>query len=96
MKDPVSICELDTRENDINVLATKVGMVFQNPEAQLFNVTVEDEWRCRIVRFRLKKGGVYRASFTIWSLNREMEPNKSASLRTSWLLLLKIFVIYQE
>ncbi len=25
------------------------------------------------------KRGVYRASFTIWSLIREMEPNKSAS-----------------
>ncbi|MEX2707064.1 MAG: ABC transporter ATP-binding protein [Candidatus Freyrarchaeum guaymaensis] len=43
MRGSVNVCGLDTRENEINVLATKVGMVFQNPEAQLFNVTVEDE-----------------------------------------------------
>ncbi|MHA1381149.1 MAG: ABC transporter ATP-binding protein [Candidatus Helarchaeota archaeon] len=39
----VNICGFDTRKTRIPVLATKIGMVFQNPEAQLFNVTVEDE-----------------------------------------------------
>ncbi|MEN4006702.1 MAG: energy-coupling factor transporter ATPase [Methanobacterium sp.] len=39
----VKICGLDTEEHDISTLTTRVGMVFQNPEVQLFNVTVEDE-----------------------------------------------------
>ena len=43
MQGTVSVCGLNTKEHEINELASKVGMVFQNPEAQLFNVTVEDE-----------------------------------------------------
>lgn len=34
---------LDTREHSVAELATRVGMVFQIPETQLFNLSVEDE-----------------------------------------------------
>jgi len=39
----VKVCGLDTAEHEIPELSTHVGMVFQNPEVQLFSVTVEDE-----------------------------------------------------
>ena len=34
---------LDTRRNGVPKLAERVGFVFQNPESQLFNLTVHDE-----------------------------------------------------
>ncbi|OPY23613.1 MAG: putative ABC transporter ATP-binding protein [Methanobacterium sp. PtaU1.Bin242] len=37
------MCGLDISKLEIPELATHVGMVFQNPEVQLFSVTVEDE-----------------------------------------------------
>jgi len=39
----VEICGMDTAKHEISELATHVGMVFQNPEVQLFSVTVGDE-----------------------------------------------------
>lgn len=42
-KGKVEVCGLDTSKHEIPELATHVGMVFQNPEVQLFSVTVEDE-----------------------------------------------------
>ena len=39
----VEVFGLDTAEHEIPELSTHVGMVFQNPEVQLFSVTVEDE-----------------------------------------------------
>ncbi|MGD2178518.1 MAG: ABC transporter ATP-binding protein, partial [Anaerolineae bacterium] len=33
----------DTRESDAGELSQRVGLVFQDPESQLFNMTVEDE-----------------------------------------------------
>lgn len=39
----VEVCGLDTVKHEIPELSTHVGMVFQNPEVQLFSVTVEDE-----------------------------------------------------
>ena len=44
---------LDTREHDVPGLARKVGFVFQNPETQLFNLTVHDE-----VRFAPRNAGL--------------------------------------
>ncbi|BDZ70867.1 ABC transporter ATP-binding protein [Methanobacterium petrolearium] len=43
MEGKVEVCGLDTAKHEIPELATQVGMVFQNPEVQLFSVTVEDE-----------------------------------------------------
>lgn len=34
---------LNTKENDVATLASLVGIVFQDPESQFFNMTVEDE-----------------------------------------------------
>jgi len=39
----VLINELDTRKNKVSELARKVGLVFQNPDWQIFNLTVKDE-----------------------------------------------------
>ena len=39
----VSVAGRDTRETPVAELATVVGMVFQNPEAQISQLTVEDE-----------------------------------------------------
>ena len=39
----VEVFGLDTVKHEIPELSTHVGMVFQNPEVQLFSVTVEDE-----------------------------------------------------
>ena len=39
----VSVAGLDTRQHSVAQLATRVGLVFQNPATQLFNGTVEEE-----------------------------------------------------
>lgn len=39
----VRVYGLDTRQHPVAALATRVGLVFQIPETQLFNRTVEDE-----------------------------------------------------
>jgi len=42
-KGSVNVCGLDTEKHDIATLTTNIGFIFQNPEIQLFNVSVEDE-----------------------------------------------------
>lgn len=39
----VSVAGRDTRDSDPGELSQQVGIVFQDPESQLFNMTVEDE-----------------------------------------------------
>lgn len=39
----VQVAEHDTREMDPGELSQRVGLVFQDPKSQLFNMTVEDE-----------------------------------------------------
>jgi energy-coupling factor transport system ATP-binding protein len=43
MSGRVLVHGLDTREHEVAKLAETVGFVFQNPETQLFNLTVHDE-----------------------------------------------------
>jgi len=43
MSGSVKVAGLDTRTNQLPVLAQSVGMVFQNPGSQLFHLRVEDE-----------------------------------------------------
>jgi len=43
MQGKVEICGLDTAESPINVLAQNVGLVFQNPDEQIFSTRVLDE-----------------------------------------------------
>ena len=38
----VIVGELDTREHSVNVLARKVGYVFQNPNHQIFAASVQE------------------------------------------------------
>ena len=49
----VYVGELDTAEHSVNVLARKVGYVFQNPNHQIFAASVRDE-----LEFGLKNIGV--------------------------------------
>lgn len=43
MEGKITISGMDTRAHDIPELAQKIGMVFQDPEVQLFSLTVKDE-----------------------------------------------------
>ncbi|WP_297461617.1 ATP-binding cassette domain-containing protein [Thermococcus sp.] len=43
IRDPRTGEEFDTRETPVPRLSTVVGLVLQNPESQLFNMTVEEE-----------------------------------------------------
>ena len=39
----VTVCQMDTRSTTTGKLAQKVGFLFQNPDHQIFNSTVEQE-----------------------------------------------------
>jgi cobalt transport protein ATP-binding subunit len=52
----VVVAGLNTKEHPVALLASQVGVVFQDAESQLFNMTVEDE-----VAFGLESLGVPRA-----------------------------------
>jgi energy-coupling factor transporter ATP-binding protein EcfA2 len=69
----VCVAGLDTREHRAAELSRHVGLVFQDPEAQLFNLTVEDE-----VAFGLESLGVPRDEMALllnWALDVvEMRP----------------------
>ena len=43
VKGNVYTCGMNTRETEVSDLAQKVGVVFQDPETQLFTMSVEDE-----------------------------------------------------
>lgn len=43
IKGQVFTCGMNTKEHEVPELAQKVGIVFQDPETQLFTMTVEDE-----------------------------------------------------
>jgi len=51
----IRVAGIPTAEQSIGALFTKLGMVFQNPEAQLFNRTVEQE-----IAFGLESAGLER------------------------------------
>jgi len=39
----VQVCGMNTKKTPVAALAASVGVVFQDPESQFFNMTVEDE-----------------------------------------------------
>ncbi|ASJ10919.1 energy-coupling factor ABC transporter ATP-binding protein [Thermococcus sp. P6] len=55
VRDPATGEEYNTREVPVSKLSTLVGLVLQNPESQLFNMTVEEE-----VAFGLENLGLER------------------------------------
>ncbi|MEM2577232.1 MAG: ABC transporter ATP-binding protein, partial [Candidatus Bathyarchaeia archaeon] len=67
MKGEVYVCGLNTREHSTSELASHVGFVFQNPENQLFSLTIE-----RDVAFGLENLGLSREEIkerVEWALN---------------------------
>ncbi|CAB49295.1 energy-coupling factor ABC transporter ATP-binding protein [Pyrococcus abyssi] len=74
---------LNTREHSVAELSTRVGLVFQNPDSQLFNMTVLEE-----VAFALENLGVEREEMwrrirwalklvKLWDKREEFPPNLS-------------------
>jgi len=74
---------LNTREHSVSELSTKVGLVFQNPDSQLFNMTVLEE-----VAFALENLGIERDEMwrrirwalklvRLWDKREEFPPNLS-------------------
>ncbi|MCS7117179.1 MAG: energy-coupling factor ABC transporter ATP-binding protein [Thaumarchaeota archaeon] len=56
----VRVCGIDVPNTPVHVVATKVGMVFQNPETQLFSTTVEAE-----IAFPLENLGIPRSEMVV-------------------------------
>jgi len=63
----VTIDGIDTREKSVAELSRKVGLVFQNPDHQLFCETVEDEIAFALINFGYDPETVKRR--TAWALN---------------------------
>ncbi|ASJ16152.1 energy-coupling factor ABC transporter ATP-binding protein [Thermococcus chitonophagus] len=79
----VIVAGLNTREHSVAELSTKVGLVFQNPDSQIFNMTVLEE-----VAFALENLGVERDEMWrrikwalklvgLWDKREEFPPNLS-------------------
>ncbi len=66
-KGSVTIDNVDTRERSVAELSRKVGLVFQNPDHQLFSETVEEEIAFGLVNFGYDPETVKRR--TVWALN---------------------------
>uniref|UniRef100_A0A7C3F135 ABC transporter ATP-binding protein n=1 Tax=Candidatus Methanomethylicus mesodigestus TaxID=1867258 RepID=A0A7C3F135_9CREN len=54
----VLVCGVDSRETTVATLARKVGLVFQNPDHQLFAETVEKELSFALVNFGMLKAKI--------------------------------------
>ncbi|MFA4663166.1 energy-coupling factor ABC transporter ATP-binding protein [Pyrococcus kukulkanii] len=74
---------MNTREHSVAELSTKVGLVFQNPDSQIFNMTVLEE-----VAFALENLGIEREEMWrrirwtlklvgLWNKREEFPPNLS-------------------
>ncbi len=66
-KGSVSIDGVDVRDRSVAELSRKVGLVFQNPDHQLFSETVEEEIAFALVNFGYDERTVKRR--TAWALN---------------------------
>jgi energy-coupling factor transporter ATP-binding protein EcfA2 len=51
----VLIDELDTKKYKVSEIARKVGLVFQDPDWQIFNLTVKDEVSFGVINLKLDK-----------------------------------------
>jgi energy-coupling factor transport system ATP-binding protein len=66
-KGSVTVDNVDTRERSVAELSRKVGLVFQNPDHQLFSETVEEEIAFGLVNFGYDPETIKRR--TVWALN---------------------------
>lgn len=66
-KGSVTVDDVDTRERSVAELSRKVGLVFQNPDHQLFSESVEEEIAFGLVNFGYDPETVKRR--TVWALN---------------------------
>jgi len=66
-KGKVFVDEVDTTKVSVATLARNVGFVFQNPDHQLFNETVEDEIAFALKNFGFKDNIIKRR--VTWALN---------------------------
>ncbi|MEN6343433.1 MAG: ABC transporter ATP-binding protein [Methanospirillum sp.] len=57
MDGTVRVAGMETRDHPVNALASAIGMVFQDPDTQLFSSTVEDE-----IAFGLEQSGADEAA----------------------------------
>ncbi len=66
-KGSVTVDGVDTRERSVAELSRKVGLVFQNPDHQLFSETVEEEIAFGLINFGYDPETVKRR--TVWALS---------------------------
>ncbi len=69
----VTVCGIDTKNSTVAALARKVGLVFQNPDHQLFAETVEKELAFALVNFGMPLLGT--SSGVDWAI-KEFELNQ--------------------
>ena len=83
VRDPRTGEEYNTRETPVSKLSTVVGLVLQNPESQLFNMTVEEEIAFGLENLGFERNEILRR--LRWALEvtglrgleREFPPNLS-------------------
>lgn len=83
VRDPKTGEEYNTKETPVAKLSTIVGLVLQNPESQLFNMTVEDEIAFGLENLGLDRNEIMRR--IMWALEvsglegleKEFPPNLS-------------------
>lgn len=74
----VSIDGVDTRDSTIAEISKKVGLVFQNPDHQLFSETVEEEVAFALINFDYNKEVIdKRVTWALNLLNLENHRNES-------------------
>ncbi|ASJ12091.1 ATP-binding cassette domain-containing protein [Thermococcus thioreducens] len=83
IRDPRTGEEYNTRETPVSRLSTVIGLVLQNPESQLFNMTVEEEIAFGLENLGLERNEILRRLRWVLEvtglrgLEREFPPNLS-------------------
>ncbi|NJE06401.1 ATP-binding cassette domain-containing protein [Thermococcus sp. M36] len=83
IRDPRTGEEYNTRETPVSELSTVVGLILQNPESQLFNMTVEEEIAFGLENLGLERNEILRRLRWVLEVTRlkglekEFPPNLS-------------------
>ncbi|WP_258084693.1 ATP-binding cassette domain-containing protein [Thermococcus thermotolerans] len=83
IRDPRTGEEYNTKETPVSRLSTVIGLVLQNPESQLFNMTVEEEIAFGLENLGLERNEILRRLRWVLEvtglsgLEREFPPNLS-------------------